>query len=137
MMNFILSVIMNFVTIFGSLMTHEGIIGNNEEVNTEILGVWQSISSHRNTDYANKNISTMQNLTIHYFAMFLVNTFFGRGYMGKITTLRPEQAPPRSPPQLEEEAQLGGSPHSSLLLPKCQPFWRNLSWRFDHSKRSL
>jgi hypothetical protein len=33
-----------------------------------------------------KNISTIQNPTIRYFAMFLANTFFGWGDMGKITS---------------------------------------------------
>jgi hypothetical protein len=46
-----------FCDCFG--LSHEGIIGNDEEVNTKIMGVLQSISSHRNTNYINKNISTI------------------------------------------------------------------------------
>jgi hypothetical protein len=64
---------------------HDGSTSVDDEVGTEIMGIWERISIHRNVDYTGKKISTIQNPTIRYFAMFIANTLFRRGDMGAIT----------------------------------------------------
>jgi hypothetical protein len=69
-----------FCDCFG--FSHEGETSLTDEITFESMAKWEHISVHRDMEYAKKKMTTIQNPTIRYFAMFLANTLFARGDIG-------------------------------------------------------
>jgi hypothetical protein len=57
-----------------------------DEVVHEAGEALQHISLYMNHDYLQKKFATIQNPTIHYFATFLENSFFGKGDTGAMAS---------------------------------------------------
>ena len=107
-----------FCNAFG--LNHDGETKITNAYSQSSAAAWEAISTHGDRVFYQKKMTTIQNLTIRYFTMFLTNTLLGRADTGSMANVDMAMITRALFPGLPQSPNPGGSTHPALSSPKQQ-----------------